>query len=178
MIKLRTRLYRIRDFELESLVYVGFEKKSYHLVSESTGENVKMGKQAFDNLCLSKIVILRELEEILKVKLNKCYKLIGMKKLNFNPMDSPDIIYRNHNKPVTPVHQYHLLSGRYMASFDSIIEAAKSISTNPKDRGEAISKCCRGLSHSALGYKWSYKQVLFLEESNKVIKRYIKKEKQ
>lgn len=60
------------------------------------------------------------------------------------------------------VHQYDC-TGKYIASYISAMEAAKSIGKNVSG---GISECCRSLIASAGGFIWRYEKMDFIDVSN------------
>lgn len=52
------------------------------------------------------------------------------------------------------VNQY-TLDGTFITSFESCTDAATSLGKPPSAKS-SIANCCRGVSHTALGFKWSF----------------------
>lgn len=57
-------------------------------------------------------------------------------------------------RPYKPVIQIDLLTNEIIATYKSITDAKKAVSPNSTHNN--IAMCCRGLRHSAFGFKWRF----------------------
>lgn len=153
-----TKLYRItKDYELEELTYVSRISVYRFVESNLSGKTIKIAKGAFDNLCLSRMIILSELEDMLRYKIEKVHTYMRTLKMSFNPLDTPNIIYviSNGGRSLREVHQYSEAGG-YIKSHASCTVAAKELSGTGKNSGRVIKAAQRGGKSITLGYRWSY----------------------
>lgn len=167
MIRPNTKLYRVMDYELQTLIYTGKTGEAYYLVSEESREVIRCHKQTFDGLSLSKITVLAELEERLRLKLDKVHDQMRKHKIQFNPIDTPDVIYVLKPELISKnigsskeAHQYHPTTGLYITTFQSTRQAAKALTGT--DKFSNISRAIR-LNQKAFGYYWSYQKHLKLK---------------
>lgn len=162
-IRLGTKLYKFSvDLSLVEYTFLGKEGNKYKL-DNGEGETVLLGRSSVNNLCMSRIIILTELEEVLREKINSVHQQMRLHKLNFNPLDTVTTVYvgkRNVPNEIKAVHQYDRNSGRYIASYRSAKEASREVGGN--ENFNHIGQACKGVRKTCHGYMWSYEKVDFM----------------
>lgn len=158
-----TKLYYAgSNFELVEYTFIRIENGKY-IVEYSNGEIKRLGKAFFDRLCMSKIMILTEIEEELRFKIENIHKEMRNHKLEYNPLDSVMVIYSNvkaKQHKLTTVHQYDAVTGKYIKSYNSITQAC--IDIGKPNNSSHITSVCKGRRHMSCGFRWSYDEVPYL----------------
>lgn len=147
-----TKLYKKgKDYEFEEYTYIGKRDDKY-LLQTKDGIVESFNRKAFDFFSFSRVIILRELEEELRLKLDKVLIKLREFKLAYNPVNTVEMIYAH--RRTTKVHQYDVETGLYIKSFDSVSEALLSVGKSKKHTG--ITNVCKGIRVTAYGFRWSY----------------------
>lgn len=164
MIKRGTFLYSMdSDFRFVTYKYLrqenrGDSKPRHHLSTEG-GVDIEVSDYMFSQMSLSKIDILSQIEEKLRIKIEYVHDLMRAHKIKFNPLDTPDVIYVSSplikpflvNMP-TRVHRYNK-DGLYIDSFETFTEASNALYKHPRGTGN-ISRAVR-TGTKCKGYYWS-----------------------
>lgn len=158
-----TKLYQAgSNFELIEYTFLKV-RNGKHITQLPNGVIKEFSKATFDRLCLSKIMILTEMEEELRYKIENIHKEMRKFKVEYNPLDSVMVVYsgsKAKQDKMTTVYQYHADTGRYIGSFRSARQA--SIDLGSVNSSSHISSACKGRRLTAFGFRWSHEEVEFL----------------
>jgi len=157
MLRINTNYYRIsEDLKLEELKYVGKDGNK-HIFHDQYLAEVRLALHSAEQLNLSRIMVLNDLEEMLRYRINLVHDLLRRAKQKFNPLDTVTTITTVKNSSAKEIHQYDRNSGKYLNSYPTITSAVKTVTGDygKIDKGN-IAGCARGERPTAFGYMWSY----------------------
>lgn len=158
-----TKLYTM-DAELRFITYkyIGTKGNIHHLEYES-GARFTLHDQTFNQLSLSKTMVLTEIEEKLRFKIEYIHELMRQQKVKFNPLDTADIIYilkvPQKLYEGKEVHQYNGTTGIYITTYTSAREASR-ILTGKEGKGNISRAIKKG--QRAYGFLWSHEKLNIL----------------
>ena len=126
-----------------------------HLLRTAGSVELEVNNHDFNQMSLSSIDILSQIEEKLRFKIEYIHDLMRKHKIKFNPLDTADIIY----VVATPsrVYQY-TMDGFYLDSFPSTLAANAALGRSTTGSGQ-IGACLTGKRRHTAGYRWSYEKV-------------------
>lgn len=153
----QTKLYRIRDNAIETFTFIRATGKMMYLEDER-GVTITIPVAKYQNFCLSRRMVLTELEAIIRKELDKVHDQLRELAIEFNPLEPFDRVYVNHaNNTLREVHKYDSKSGRFIESYPSISHAA--LKHGGKELKGNIVNTCKGRRNTSQGFKWSYQKM-------------------
>ena len=150
------KLYRTTpDFTLAQYTYKRHEDGK-HTLEDSNRVSIHVSDEQLSSFNFSRKMALTELEEVLRIKLERVHDEMKRMAVEFNPVGhAQTITYSMGNLP-KKVHQYGMKSGRYIATHNSVRAASRE--TGKSDNPTVISRACKDSKLSAYGFKWSYEK--------------------
>lgn len=163
-----TPIYRTVNNAIQTLIFKRVAGSTIYLEDEY-GVTLKIPTSQYQNLCLSKRILLAELEESLRKQLDDVHAQMREMAIAFNPVDRYNVVKipAGHSS-VKEVHKYDRLTGKFIESYPSI-RFAETLHTNTPGTSH-ISRACKGRRPTAYGYRWSYDRVDRLPASHSVIR--------
>lgn len=163
----KTKLYYMdEDLNFKEYTYIGVRDKKF-VVETMAGVEVAMNGSTFGRLCLSKIVILSEIEEQLRNKIEYIHSLMRQHKIAYNPLDTADVVYVNNPfgkaNQGKEIYQYHKKTGMFIKSFPNAQVALREVGASSPHTNGGISSVIHGKQRTAFGYRWSDKKFKILK---------------
>ena len=150
------KLYRTTpDFTLAQYTYKRHEDGK-HTLEDSNRVSVHVSDEQLSSFNFSRKMALTELEETLRIKLERIHSEMKQMAVEFNPTDKGFVVDIRNVTSIKTVHKYCKKSGRYLESYPAVREAARIL--GKADNPNSISMACNGKAKTSYGFKWSYEK--------------------